>query len=98
MSYGLVQISLSNFRKQIPNLKANLSSNNNQNYTNIIGCDNDGKESTNEVRAATQRDLQLTNGEQAIRGGGKRKVEPAMVSYKKRQENTDFAGISGDQN
>ena len=31
-------------------------------YANISGCDFGGKISTNEVRGATQRDLQLTNG------------------------------------
>jgi hypothetical protein len=48
-------------------------------------------------KAATQRDLQLTNGEQAIRGGGKRKVESDIFNCKKRPENNDLSIISEDQ-
>ena len=102
----LVQMRLSNFRKDFPNLKANLSSlsssTNSQNcktkhYTNIKVGESEGGVSTNSVRAAVQRDLQLTNQEQVLRCGGKRKVESEVLNCKKRRENTDFEGSKTDQ-
>ena len=52
--------------------------------------ESEGGVSTNSVRAAVQRDLQLTNQEQVLRCGGKRKVESEVLNCKKRRENTDF--------
>ena len=57
--------------------------------------ESDGGISTNQGRAATQRDLQLTNQEEILRSGGKRKVESIesqVLNCKKRRENTDFGG------
>ena len=100
---------LSNFRKQFPNLKAELSSssnsiqdvqNQNQNYTNYTNINVGGNERevlTNEERAASQRDLHLTNRKQVLLGRGKRKVESDMFNCKKRRENTDFGGQHKDQ-
>ena len=52
--------------------------------------------STNGVGSARQRDMQLTNEERVLQGGGKRKVESAIFNCKKRQENTDFGGTQTD--
>ena len=100
---GLVQMRLSQFRKDFPNLKANLSSissstnSKSKQYSNINVGESAGGISTNQGRAATQRDLQLTNQEQILRSGGKRKVESQLLKCKKRQENTDFGGSKTDQ-
>ena len=58
---GLVQMQLSNFRKEFPNLNirenAKLLSLSSSSNTNIIGGDYGGKVSTNRGRAATSKDL-----------------------------------------
>ena len=100
---GLAQMRLSQFRKDFPNLKANLSSISSstnskiKQYSNINVGESDGGISTDQGRVATQRDLQLTNQEQILRSGGKRKVESQVLNCKKRRENTDFGGSKTDQ-
>ena len=69
----------------------------NQNYTNINVGGNEREVSTNGKRAASQRDLHLTNREQVLLSGGKRKVESEIYNCKKRRENTDFGGQQKDQ-
>ena len=94
---------LSQFRKDFPKLKENQSSISSstkskiKQYSNINVGESAGGISTNQGRAATQRDLQLTNQEQILRSGGKRKVESQVLNCKKRRENTDFGGSKTDQ-
>ena len=85
---GLVQMRLTNFRKEIPNFNteenAKLSSY--SKYTNILGGESGGKVSTNGVRAETSKDLQSTNG----KGGIVKRLEPTVRNSKRRRENTDL--------
>ena len=53
--------------------------------------------SNNGVGAARQRDLQLTNEERVLQGGGKRKAESTIFNCKNRRKNTDFGGTQTDQ-
>ena len=53
--------------------------------------------STNSVRAASERDLKLTNQERIVQVGGKRKVESEIFNCKKRRENMDVGGLRTDQ-